>query len=178
MAKQPMLELEARTYTPYSQWSFYRPHQRVLYTGELVDPITGEVYKPPARTKQEFKDQCDINNIIKAYKITGQISHISANAAKGAYMDLPDEVDYQTSLNILREAETAFASLPSQIRDRFSNSPALFLAFLNDPKNYDEAVKLGLVKKPEPAPSGPPSNPPPPPAAPPAAPVSPDAPKS
>lgn len=167
--------LEARTYTPYSQWSFYRPHDRArtAYTGRRIDRFTGEVLPPlPSRTKQEFKDQCDINNIIKAFKITGQITHISAQAAKGAYMDLPDEVDFQTSLNVIRQAEESFATLPAAIRDRFGNDPAAFLAFMSDPKNREEADRLGLLKKPEPGPAGPPNSPPPPPppAAPPPAP--------
>jgi phage internal scaffolding protein len=145
--RNPSLELEARTYSTYSEWSFYRPHDRArtAFTGELVCPVTGTITSPPSRTKQEFKDQCDINNIIKAYKITGQINHISANAAKGMYADLPDETDYQTALNVQREAATAFASLPSQVRDRFDNDPAEFLAFMGDPANQDEMIKLGLA---------------------------------
>lgn len=161
MARQTNLELEARTYSPYSQWSFYRPHNRVAFHNLEADPVTGELKPCPLMTKQEFKDQCDINNIIKAYKITGQISHISANASKGMYADLPEPFDYQEAQNILRQGAEAFASLPSHVRDRFNNDPTSFLTFLNDPANKDEADKLGLLKKPEtPAPPAPPSPPP------------------
>jgi len=79
-------------------------------------------------------------------------------------------------MNTIIAAQRAFEALPAKIRDRFANSPERFLAFLADPDNLDEAVKLGLVNKPEPEinlPGGnqPPQPPaPPPPAAPPPAP--------
>lgn len=178
----PMAEPSTSTYSTHSSFSFYRPHSRVFMpTGETHNPVTGEVIPaPPSRTKQEFKDQCDINNIIKAFKLTGQINHIAANAAKGRYEDLPDEVDFQTSLNTIRAASNAFESLPAKLRDRFGNDPTAFLAFLSDPENIEEATRLGILKKPEPAPtaaagSGGTSPPPAPPAA--AAAASPEPPK-
>lgn len=149
----------------YPRFSFYRPHdRRSAYTGEETNPVTGEVTHPPSLTKQEFKDQCDINNIIKAFKLTGQINHISAAAAQGRFEDMPDENDFQTSMNVIRSATEAFAALPAKIRDRFQNNPSEFLAFVSDPENKDEAIKLGIVKKPVPEPAAPP--PPPPPKAP------------
>lgn len=125
--------------------SFYRPHKRVQYTGELVNPVTGEIYKPERRVKQSFVAECDINTILKEYSVTGQLKHISAKAAQGAYMDLPDNLDFQQSLEIVKAAEVAFAGLPSKTRDRFANDPARFLAFMSDPENQAEAIKLGLA---------------------------------
>lgn len=125
--------------------SFYRPHARVQYTGELVNHVTGEVFTPPRRVKQSFVAECDINNILKQYSKTGQIKHISAKAAQGAYVDLPDEADFQTALNTVRQAELSFSTLPAKVRDRFGNDPAQFLSFIADPENQDEAVKLGLM---------------------------------
>lgn len=138
--------------TTYPQYiGFYQPHPPVNYTGELVHPVTGEVYKPPSMTKQEFVAECDINNVLKQYKATGIMSHISSKAAQGAYTDLPDPLDYQESLHIVAQAQESFATLPSAVRNRFQNDPEQFLAFLADPKNYDEAKKLGLLKAETPA---------------------------
>ena len=61
--------------------SFYLPHKRVQYDGS--DPGTGEVL--PSATKQEFKAECDVNNILKQYKATGMIRHVAAQA--GVYQD-------------------------------------------------------------------------------------------
>lgn len=135
--------------------SFYVPHQRsaTWYTGDVVNPITGEVTHPPSMTKQSFKDECDINNIIRQYKATGMINHVAANAARGVYADLPPPLDYQEALNIVIEGERAFESLPAKLRERFNNDPRAFLAFVSDPENKDEMVKLGLLKPPAPDPA-------------------------
>lgn len=145
---------------------FYRPHKRVPYTGTLVNNATGEVYTPPARTKQQFVAECDINNILKQYKATGQLRHVSAKASAGAYADLPDSVDFQESMNTVLRAETAFATLPARLRNRFKNDPNEFLEFVADPANQKELIELGLAtdKRPPaeaaPAPAGPPAKPP------------------
>lgn len=153
-------------------WSFYRPHDReaTWVTGELVNPKTGEVYTPPSMTKQEFAQECDINNIIKAFKVTGQVTHINAQRASGTYQDLPDPLDFQESLNAVRQANEAFNSLPSKVRERFNNDPQAFLTFMANPANQDEMIKLGLATRtPQaapPAPPAPPAAPAPPPPSP------------
>lgn len=152
--------------------SFYVPHERVQYTGELYDENTGEYFIPERRVKQSFKDECDINNIIKSYSQTGQIRHINAKAAQGTYEDLPEPMDLQEALNTVRDANTAFASLPSQVRDRFQNDPGQFLAFMQDPANQDEMIRLGLATR-RPESGGGNGGTPPPPAPPPAPPAAP-----
>lgn len=147
----------------HAKYSFYVPHARVSYTGDVVDPITGEVTHPPSMTKQSFVAECDINNIIKHFRQTGQIQHMSAKAALGTYEDLPDPVDFQTAINIVLEAEQSFATLPSHVRARFGNDPESFLAFMADPANQDEILKLGLATDKRPPPPPPPTIPPSPP---------------
>jgi len=144
--------------------SFYVPHDRAAtaYTGELVDEVTGEVYRPPVMVKQSFVAECDINNILKQFKLTGQIQHMSAKAALGSYEDLPEPLDFQEALNTVKDAEQSFATLPSQIRDRFGNDPGNFLDFMSNPNNQDEIIKLGLATDSRP-PKEPDSPPPPPP---------------
>lgn len=125
---------------------FARPHARVTFDGLLFDPKTGEYFKPKTRTKQSFKAECDINNILQQYSATGMIKHIRNEQPR--YADLPDDVDFQSAMNTVIQAESAFASLPSKIRNRFHNDPQEFLAFMADPKNKDEAIELGLVNRP------------------------------
>lgn len=142
--------------------SFYTPHPRVQYTGELVDHRTGEVYTPPSRTKQSFLQECDINNIIKSFKVTGQIRHINEKASQGAYADLPDPIEFQDALHAVKAASASFATLPSQVRARFDNDPGRFLEFMSDPANQDEIIRLGLATDNRPPPPAPPSPEPPP----------------
>lgn len=148
---------------PTDLFGFYIPRSdETHYSGELTNPVTGEVYKPPSMTKQEFVAECDINNILREYSLTGQINHISARAAQGAFLDLPNPMDFQESLAVLDRAESAFAQLPSPVRERFANDPHEFLAFMSDPKNQDEAKELGLLKQPVPLPKVEIANPTPP----------------
>lgn len=103
------------------------------------------------RTKQSFQAECDINNIMAKYAKTGVLEH--TRNVQGAYGDFSDVPDFQEARNRLIAAEEAFMALPAAIRKRFDNDPEQFVAFLSDDANRDEAVKLGLVQKPE-EPSG------------------------
>lgn len=104
--------------------------------------------------KQSFQAECDINTIMSKYQKTGLIEHVQK--FQGSYGDFTSVADYQLSLNQVLAAQEAFDALPSTVRARFQNNPGAMLAFLEDPANRDEAVKLGLV---EPAPSPPPEAP-------------------
>jgi len=152
------MALPPKTVVPVIGW--YQPHDNSTdWTGETVNPLTGELEKEPSMTKQSFAAECDINNIIRSYSVSGIITHINEKAAIGTYADLPDPIDYQESLNLVMAAEASFASLPSSVRNRFSNDPEQFLAFMGDPANQDEMIALGLAKdtrppKTEPAPPG------------------------
>lgn len=104
----------------------------------------------PGRTLQAFKNECDINRIMKRYQQTGVIDHV--NRAQPRFGDI-QTYDFQESLNIVLEAEARFAALPAEVRDRFGNDPARLLEFVGKAENLQEAVKLGLVDAP-PAPVG------------------------
>lgn len=109
-------------------------------------------------TQQQFKKECDINNILKKYQKTGLIEHVQQ--FNGQYADLSEPCDYQTALNVVIEAQAAFDSLPSSIRKRFSNSPQEFLEFVNDPSNLEEGIKLGIYNAPQdPLPASPAAEP-------------------
>lgn len=96
-----------------------------------------------SRTKQSFKEECDINNILKRYQRDGLLSHV--NKYQGVYSDLGTVEEYHSSMNQVIAAQAAFDSLPSSIRLRFANDPAKFLAFVDDPRNGKELVEMGLA---------------------------------
>ena len=93
-------------------------------------------------TQQQFKAECDVNNILAKYKRTGMLSHIQKH--QGNFGDCSSIEDYQTSLGKLMQAQQSFESLPSELRAKFENDPAQLISFLSDEKNNAEAVKLGL----------------------------------
>lgn len=95
------------------------------------------------RTKQSFRDECDINNIMRKYNKTGLLPDmIKANPRYG---DFSSVLTYQESLQVVFEAQKQFENLPANVRARFGNEPAHFLAFANDPQNVSEMVSMGLA---------------------------------
>lgn len=95
------------------------------------------------RTKQSFKDECDINNIMRRFEKTGQITHLNKNAQQ--YGDFSEVPEFQEAHHIVMRTAEQFQALPARVRDRFANSPENFLKFVNDPQNAEEMVALGLA---------------------------------
>ena len=95
------------------------------------------------RTKQSFKDECDINNILKKYQKTGQLPDMIRSNPQ--YGDFSDVVDYQTGLDIVNKAHMQFMALSADVRERFANSPEKFLQFCGDSKNLPEMIKMGIA---------------------------------
>lgn len=101
------------------------------------------------RTKQSFKAECDINTIIDRYLKTGVLEYANKNEPR--YGDVTG-IEYQDAMQKVAAAKTLFNELPAGVRDRFDNEPALFLDFVQDDANREEAEKLGLLKPQEPPP--------------------------
>jgi phage internal scaffolding protein len=97
-------------------------------------------------TQQHFKDECDINNILRQFNVTGLLPE---NTLSPRYGDFTGIGDYHTALNRVIAAEDEFMALPAQIRSRFDNDPANLIEFLENSDNKDEAIKLGLVNSTE-----------------------------
>lgn len=113
----------------------------------------GIKFKDASRTKQSFKDDADINNIMDKFTKTGILpSMIDKNPKYGDFSDVPD---YLESINTVLLAEEQFAALSSKVRKKFDNDPAKFLEFVHNPDNLDEMIKMGLAE-PRPAPTTPP----------------------
>jgi phage internal scaffolding protein len=93
-------------------------------------------------TDGSLKDEVDTKNIVKKYKQTGMVSHVSN--MQGTFSDVSAIPDYFTIMSKMKQAEEEFSHLPSQIRKKFDNDPAKMIDWLKDPKNDKEAVQLGL----------------------------------
>jgi len=96
-------------------------------------------------TKQCFKDECDINNIMAKYKRTGVLDHLAGQLP--TYGDFDSEATYQQALNQVIAAQESFDALPAHIRDRMNNDPGTLMAFMANADNQAEAERLGLVRK-------------------------------
>jgi len=117
---------------------------RTAYNYDLnaASDASGLVCELPTRTQQHHKDECDINVILERFGKTGLVP---VNAISATYGDFSGVHDYHTAMNALIAAESEFAALPAQIRNKFANDPANLVQFLDNPDNRAEAEKLGLV---------------------------------
>lgn len=101
----------------------------------------------PPMTDPQWTEESDINYIMDKFQKTGQLTHTSNR--QGVYADVSQIPDLLGAAIIVKEAQDNFNALPSQIREKFKNDPQEMINFLQDPKNAEEAVKLGLLNKQE-----------------------------
>lgn len=112
------------------------------YDVDAASVETGLRCLDPSLTQQQFRDECDINNIVDQFMKTG---HLPTPASMPQYIDYEGVFDFQTAMNAVRAADENFMRMDAKIRARFHNSPQEFLEFFADPANTDEAVRLGLA---------------------------------
>lgn len=110
------------------------------YSVKISTPLTFPENSP--HTKQEFKAESDINTIMAQYMRTGELPKINEVAPQ--FLDVTD-MDFQTHMNSIREAQELFDSLPSAIRNRFQNDPGAFIDFTSDEINRPELARMGLL---------------------------------
>jgi len=98
--------------------------------------------------QQQFRDSTHISEVIRRYGMDALPA--PAPRQPGVTLDQSMLSDgYHDALLIVQQADAAFNQLPAKIRERFKHNPQLLLQFLNDPKNRDEAVSLGLIDVPD-----------------------------
>lgn len=97
----------------------------------------------PSLAQQQFEAQCNINNIMKGYMETGTISHLNPNP--GVWADVSRVGSLREAYDVIQDADDAFMRLPASVRSRFNNDPLALVDFCLDPKNLDEAIKMGIV---------------------------------
>lgn len=145
------VETLARFRTPYT------PQLRIV-----------QEFKQPSRTKQEFKDECDVNIIVANFLRTGRLEDIQK--AKGQFLDITAlPVSYHEALNLVISAQAAFDALPASARARHDNDVNNFLkAAYEDPEGVfrdplkrvqpsDDKPATTLAEPPPKAPEQPPA---------------------
>lgn len=130
---------------------------RCVYDSEPVSP-RGLVFDPKKnRTKASFKDEADINSIMRRYNRTGiLIDPTLVRTRQPMYGDFSTSAGFRELQNQLASIRQTFEALPSDLRARLGNDPANLADYLADPENHEEAASLGLISKAsEPDPSKP-----------------------
>ena len=100
------------------------------------------------RTKQSFKDECDMNRIVSKINQTGFVPLAAQSSLRrqiyGDMSGVPQSLEQ--AYEIVQRADAAFSALPAVLRERFGG-PAGLLAFVENPDNLKEAQDLGLLAK-------------------------------
>jgi phage internal scaffolding protein len=122
------------------------------YDRDIASVESGLLCEDESLAIQSAAEEADINTIVRRFGLTGQLPGQVAVPRFGDFTNVPD---FQTAMNLIRETQNEFMRLPAEIRARFDNDPQRVIDFLEDDRNRDEAIKLGLVNSvPVEAPSG------------------------
>lgn len=100
----------------------------------------------PGRTKQSFKEEADINNIVKKHG-RAAIQQQAALSIK-QYGDYTEINEYQESLDLINTSNENFNKLPADVRKEFNNNAGEFLEFATNPDNAEKMYDLGIAKRP------------------------------
>lgn len=104
---------------------------------ELLKPV----YEQPGRTKQAFKDDCDVNRILQKAQKVGSLSHLQKHGAfYGDFANAPK--DLFEAREMLDRGEAIFKDLPAEIRNEFENDALKFFGAMNDPANVDRRKEV------------------------------------
>jgi len=93
--------------------------------------------------KPSFKEDADVNNIMRRYTKTGQLPALMKQNPH--YGDFSNVKDYQESMDIVIHAQQQFAALPAETRSFFNHDPSRMLSFVSDPKNKTKMIEMGLA---------------------------------
>lgn len=113
-------------------------------------PTPRNIYSPRNRVvspkgeepaQQQFKEDCDINVIMKRFYKTNAIDHFTKHQPE---YGLSSPLDYHQAMTLVVHADSMFNELPSELRNEFNNNPQAFLEFVQNPANADRAKELGI----------------------------------
>lgn len=94
----------------------------------------------PSRTKESFKDSCDINKIVKRAQKEGSLAHALKYPAP-VYAEFQD-VDLLGAYEQIGRAQAIFDDLPSEVRAEFDQDAFKFAKYASDPANNERLTEL------------------------------------
>lgn len=100
-----------------------------------------------SRTKQSFKDDCDINLIVERHASTGIWDHL--NPRQPTYGDFTLATALQDAIALVSSADDDFEALPAKVRALCDNDPVKLLQLSSEPGGFAELVNAGLPTLPE-----------------------------
>lgn len=91
-----------------------------------------------SKTKQYFREECNINHIVAKFSQTGQLPS-NVNRLEPQYGDAPT-IDLKQSLDQVKKLHAEFFEMPYEMRKKFKNKPENYAQFLSqyeaDPASF------------------------------------------
>ncbi len=112
----------------------------------LGDPVKGLEFHEPSLTQQQFKDECEIESLLKAHNLSQVMGIVNNHDRQPLYADVTDIPDFHDAQNHVARATEYFEGLPSDVRSRFNNSLSEFLTTLNNPDAREALTEMGVFK--------------------------------
>ena len=84
---------------------------------------------------QSFKDSCDINVLIRRYQQGDTAALMRAQTMYGDFTEMPKT--YAEFLQVAIDGENYFDTLPPEVRQKFDNNFAKFVAAIGSPEFLD-----------------------------------------
>lgn len=112
----------------------------------LGDPVKGLEFHEPSLTQQQFKDECEIESLLKAHNLGQVMGILNNHGQQPLYGDVSEIPDFHASQNHVARATEYFEGLPSDVRSRFNNSLSEFLTTLNNPDAREALTEMGVLK--------------------------------
>lgn len=107
------------------------------------DCNTGDV----SLTKQSFRDEVDVNNIVGKFFRSGELP---PGGSEPQFADVSEGFDFQSMRNLVAQANSSFESLPFEVREFCGHSQERFSEFAGsieagDQASISAARALGLL---------------------------------
>lgn len=144
--RDPKVEIQLHDFAPPVTPHFHVRHQYDDFVDAYLDDVTSTENTEPSLTQTQYADDVDLNVMLRRMGID---EHKMPDPVldPAHYGDFTNVVEYREALHRVMEAQQSFAALPAALRARFDNDPVKLFAFVSDPKNDEEAVELGLLKR-------------------------------
>lgn len=92
--------------------------------------------------QQNFKDECDINVLLKKFGIGYEMPASIRIPQSGDFTGISD---FHSAMNAVNQARETFEELPAHIRAEFKNDPGEFTEFAMDEKNREKLKEWGML---------------------------------
>lgn len=88
-------------------------------------------FSEPTLTKQSFKNECDINQVVAKFVQTGQLP--LTNNQEPQYGDAPDQdIDLKSSIDTVNQLKSEFYELSPEMQKSFKGNFKNYAQFLSD----------------------------------------------